>query len=140
MSAPFFGLYPLFRPKRIIMLSFSGDINSNGFITSDGLSNVYLTPPDYGRFIIFVNVGNSGYFGIKIFNGRMGYIFGGGALNGGNALSANVWYKFEVPAVPGTLGYNFWWLSSSSGVNSTLIQVVVIWEPTETPPSAGATD
>ncbi len=140
MSTPFFGLYPLFRPKRIILLSYAGSVESNGFLTTDGAYIITVGVPDYGRLIIYVNVSNSGYFGFKIFNVGWAYNNGANMLNGGNALSANVWYKFEVPAIPGTWSYTFWWLSSSSSVGGTNIQLVVIWEPAEIPPSAGATD
>jgi len=141
MSTPFFGLYPLFRPKRIMILSYVGGICSNCFLsrTSNGSNQFALSPPDYGRLIIYVNVGYSGIFGFKIANAPMGYNNGAIILNGGNALSANVWYKFEVPSIPDTQ-YFFWWLSSSSSVGGTSLQLVVFWEPAEIPPSAGATD
>jgi len=141
MSTPFFGLYPLFRPKRIILMVYVGGVTD--FVRINGLhggSPVEAIPPDYGRLIIHVNVQNSGYFGYKNFNSDAGTFNGGAWFNGGNALSANVWYKFEIPAVPSNQNYVFFWQSSSSSVSSTLIELVVIWEPTEVPPSAGATD
>jgi len=143
MSTPFFGFYPLFRPKRLVILSYYGAINSGDYLRVYGLnggSPVSITVPDYGRLIILVSTSEAGYFGYNI--GSLGNFYNGTGIslvNGGNTLSANVWYKFEIPT-SSNYSLQFYWQSSSSSVSWTYIQLVVIWEPTETPPSAGATD
>jgi len=128
MSAPVTQLFPVkLLWKRILLLQASASNITQG--TPINIQNGTYMPlniPFTGKLIIFVSVSESGTLTIR--NGSYSVANNGGeALNNGNALSAGIWYEFDIPVSAG-MSLFFFWQPSSSSTTTTNVEMYVYLE------------